>query len=379
MIIQRYVIRAWLINLLIVTTTLLAVILLIVPFFQFQKYTALDAEFVFKVLPYFVPISLVYIIPLAVLLASLFVFGRLSEDNELLAMKSSGISLGRITRPILYLTVLLSIGVILINTHLIPYCHAQTRQLTISVFEKRLFSDSRGADEIKLPDGKITYVNYNNGIFEHVRLLKFGQKREDLVEELSARQGKFEIDKDNARLSLDLNKVYITRWETSPNARSVGRESAAPGKERTTPHLVKSDRLIYKMDVSTLFAPSRRNLASLTNRELNEMLIQYKDNPTKTRQVLFSKYQRYAGGLTPLIFALIGIPIGVLIRKGSKVAGIGISMLIVFVGYYPLTMFSNLLGVKKTVIPVMASVWLGNIIIGLAALALVYYIIKNDK
>ena len=42
----------------------------------------------------FVPISLVYIIPLAVLLANLFVFGRLSEDNELLAMKSSGISLG---------------------------------------------------------------------------------------------------------------------------------------------------------------------------------------------------------------------------------------------------------------------------------------------
>jgi lipopolysaccharide export system permease protein len=369
MIIQRYVIRAWLINLLIVTTVLLAVILLIVPFFQFQKYTALDAEFVFKILPYFVPISLVYIIPLAVLLASLFVFGRLAEDNELLAMKSSGISLGRITRPILYLTVILSIGVILINTHLIPYCHTQTRQVTISVFEKRLFSDSRGADEIKLPDGKITYTNYNNGVFESVRLLKFGQKREELVEELSAQQGKFEIDKDNAQLSLDLNKVYITRWE----------KSASPGKERTAPHLVKSDRLIYKMDVSNLFAPSRRNLASLTNSELNKMLRQYKDNPTKTRQVLFSKYQRYAGGLTPLIFALIGIPIGVLIRKGSKVAGIGISMLIVFVGYYPLTMFSNLLGVKKTIIPVLASVWLGNIIIGLAALALVYYIIKNDK
>ena len=379
MIIQRYVIKEWLINLLVVTTVLLSVILLIVPFFQFQKYTALDGEFIFKVLPYFVPISLVYIIPLAVLLASLFVFGRLSEDNEFLAMKSSGISLGRITRPILYLTVILSIGVILINTHLIPYCHTQTRQLTISVFEKRIFSESSGADEIKLPNGKITYNKYANGVFESVHLLTFDQKREDLLEELSAQQGRFEIDKDNAQLSLDLNKVYNTRWETSPNARSVGREATSSGKERTAQQLVKSERQILKMDVSTLFAPSRKNLASLTNKELNEMLIQYKSNPTKTRQVLFSKYQRYAGGLTPLIFALIGIPIGVLIRKGSKVAGIGISMLVVFVGYYPLTMFSNLLGVKRSVIPVIASVWLGNIIIGLAALALVYYIIKNDK
>ncbi|MEW6025785.1 MAG: LptF/LptG family permease [Planctomycetota bacterium] len=361
MIIQRYVIKEWLINFLMVTTVLLAVILLIVPFFQFQKFTALDEDFIFKVLPYFIPISLVYIVPLSVLLASLFVFGRLSEDNELLAMKSSGISLGRIVRPVFYLAVILSIGVILINTRLIPYCHSQTRQLTISVFEKRIFAGARGADEIKLPDGKITYANHNNEAFESVRLLKFGQKREELAEELSAQKGKFTIDSDKAELSLDLDRVYITRWE------------------KGAPHLMKSDRTIYKMDISTLFAPSRKNLASLTDRELDEMLAQYKGNPARTRQVLFNKYQRYAGGLTPLIFALIGIPIGVLIRKGSKVAAIGASMLIVFVGYYPLTMFANLLGVKKAVIPVSASVWLGNIVLGLAALALFYYIIKNDK
>jgi lipopolysaccharide export system permease protein len=370
MIIQRYVIKAWLINLLIVTVTLLSIIILIVPFFQFQKYTALDEDFIFKVLPYFVPISLVYIVPLSVLLASLFVFGRLAEDNELLAMKSSGISLGRITRPILYLAVILSVGVILINTRLIPYCHAQTRQLTISVFEKRVFSESSGADEIKLPDGKITYGKYANGVFESVRLLKFGQKKEELAEELSARQGKFSIDRDNARLSLDLDNVYITRWEKSSGAGQRGKNA---------PHLVKSDRLIYHLDVSSLFASSRRNLASMTNPELDKMLIQYQGNPSKTRQILFNKYQRYADGLTPLIFALIGIPIGVLIRKGSKVAGVGISMLIVFLGYYPLTIFANLLGVKKAVLPVVTSVWLSAIVIGLAAVGLFYYIIKNDK
>lgn len=370
MIIQRYVIKAWLINLLIVMAVLLSVIILIVPFFQFQKYTALDKDFILKVLPYFIPISLAYIVPLAVLLASLFVFGRLAEDNELLAMKSSGISLGRIARPILYLTVILSVGIILVNNHLIPYCHAQTRQLTISVFEKRIFSESSGADEIKLPDGKITYDKYADGIFHSVRLMKFGQKKEELSEELSARQGKIAIDRDNARLSLDLDGVYITRWEKS---------NAAGAKGRNAPHLVKSDRLIYHLDLSSLFTPTRRNLASLTNPELDQMLLQYQGNPGKTRQVLFNKYQRYAGGLTPFIFALIGIPIGVLIRKGSKIAGVGISMLIVFVGYYPLTMFANLLGVKKTVLPVTVSVWLGGVVIGLAAIGLFYYIIKNDK
>ena len=142
--------------------------------------------------------------------------------------------------------------------------------------------------------------------------------------------------------------------------------------------MIASGGLIYQLDVSNLFA-SRKNFASLTNSELNMMLIEYKDNPTKTRQVLSSKYQRYSSGLTPLIFALIGIPIGILIRKGSRVAGVGISMLIVFVGYYPLMMLSNLVGTQKNILPVSISVWLSNIVFGLVGLILLYYIIKYDK
>ncbi|MFH1231617.1 MAG: LptF/LptG family permease [Planctomycetota bacterium] len=368
--------REWLISFLIVTTVLLAIVLLIVPFFQFQKYTALDEEFVFKVLPYFIPISLVYIIPLAVLLSCIFVFGRLSEDNEILAIKSSGIPLLRVIRPIFFLTIFLSIGIFMINTQLIPYCHSKTRQLTISAFKNRIFSDSQGADEIKLPDGKISYANRDKGVFNSVRLLKFDPNKEELMEELSAQNGKFELDEENAMFSLNLNNVYITMWEQEKQTSQYTKKEST---KRTIPHLVKSGGHIYRLDVSNLFAPSRKNLASLTNSELDRMLVEYKNNPTKTRQALSSKHQRYSSGLTPLIFAFIGIPIGILIRKGSRVAGVGISMLIVFVGYYPLMMLSNLVGTKKDILPVSISVWLSNIVFGLVGLILLYYIIKHDK
>jgi lipopolysaccharide export system permease protein len=368
--------REWLVSFLIVTTVLLAIVLLIVPFFQFQKYTALDEEFIFKVLPFFIPISLVYIIPLAVLLSCIFVFGRFSEDNEILAIKSSGIPLLRIIRPVLYLTIFLSIGIFMINTRLIPYCYSQTRQLTISAFKNRIFSDVRGSDEIKLPEGKISYASRDKGLFNSVRLLKFDPNKEELMEELSAQQGKFELDEENAQFSLNLNNVYITMWE--PDKQTYLHKKKELTK-RVIPHLVKSGGHIYRMDVSNLFAPSRKNLASLTNDELDRMLIEFKDNPTKTRQFLASKHQRYSAGLTPLIFAFIGIPIGILIRKGSRVAGVGISMLIVFVGYYPIMMLSNLIGTKKDILPVFISVWLSNIVFGIVGLVLLYYIIKHDK
>lgn len=376
MLIQRYVMREWLISFLIVTTVLLAIVLLIVPFFQFQKYTALDEEFIFKVLPYFVPISLVYIIPLAVLLSCIFVFGRLSEDNEIMAIKSSGIPLLRIIRPIFFLTIFLSIGIFMINTQLIPYCYSKTRQLTINAFKNRIFSDSREADEIKLPEGKISYASRDKGIFNSVRLLQFDSNKDQLVKEIDAQQGKFELDEENAQFSLNLNKVYTTLWEKE---KQTNQPIKNINNKRIIPRMIPSGGLIYRLDVSNLFAPSRKNFASLTNSELNMMLIEYKDNPTKTRQVLSSKHQRYSSGLTPLIFAFIGIPIGILIRKGSRVAGIGISMLLVFIGYYPLMMLGNLVGTKKDILPVSISVWLSDIVFGLVGLILLYYIIKHDK
>ncbi|MDI6733522.1 MAG: LptF/LptG family permease [Planctomycetota bacterium] len=367
MILQKYVIREWVVNFLITTSVLLGIVLLIVPFFQFQKFMALDDEFIFKVLPYFVPVSLVYIVPFSVLLSSLFVFGRLSEDNELVAMKCGGVSLLRITRPLLYLTFGISIAIVITNTHLVPYCHFKTRQLTVSAFKNRVFSATmaQGADEIKLPEGKIAYQGFNKGVFNSVRLLKFSRESDELMEELCAREGHIAVDEENAQLSLDLTNVYITRWKRDKEG-------------QISPALLKSDRFLYRFDISALFTPSRRNLASMTDRQLDKLLREYKDNRPKENQILLHKYQRLSSGVTPLIFAMIGIPFGVLIRKGGKLAGVLISTLIIFVGYYPLTMLSTLMGTKE-ILPASLSVWLGNIILFLLAITLFYYIIKYDK
>ena len=49
-------------------------------------------------------------LPLATLLASLMTMGNLGENNELLAMKSAGISLPRILTPLIVLTIFISVG-----------------------------------------------------------------------------------------------------------------------------------------------------------------------------------------------------------------------------------------------------------------------------
>lgn len=59
-------------------------------------------------------------IPLAVLLASIMTFGSLAENYELAAMKSSGLSLFRIIKPVFYCVIFLAVLTFVFNNFILP-------------------------------------------------------------------------------------------------------------------------------------------------------------------------------------------------------------------------------------------------------------------
>ena len=67
--------------------------------------------------------------PLAVLLASLMTFGNLAENLELLAFKSSGISLVRIMAPVMVLSAFLAIGAFMFANYVMPVTNLKMRSL----------------------------------------------------------------------------------------------------------------------------------------------------------------------------------------------------------------------------------------------------------
>lgn len=68
-------------------------------------------------------------IPLAVLLASIMTFGSLAENYELAAMKSSGLSLFKIIKPVFVCVLFLSGLTFLFNNYILPYVSLQTHSL----------------------------------------------------------------------------------------------------------------------------------------------------------------------------------------------------------------------------------------------------------
>ena len=71
----------------------------------------------------FVPLAL----PLAILLSSIMTFGNLGEHYELVAMKSAGISLGRIMLPLIFLSVLISIGAFFFSNMALPVANLKSK------------------------------------------------------------------------------------------------------------------------------------------------------------------------------------------------------------------------------------------------------------
>lgn len=76
-------------------------------------------------------------LPLSILLASIMVFGNLGEKNELMALKSSGISLQRIMAPILGFNIIIGISAFFFANNVLPYTNLKMGALLYDVRQQR--------------------------------------------------------------------------------------------------------------------------------------------------------------------------------------------------------------------------------------------------
>ena len=76
--------------------------------------------------------------PLALLLSSLMTFGNLGEQNELTAIKSSGISLIRTLFPLFFVSIIISLVAFYSNNYIIPKANLKALSLLYDIKEKNL-------------------------------------------------------------------------------------------------------------------------------------------------------------------------------------------------------------------------------------------------
>ncbi len=76
-------------------------------------------------------------VPMAVLVATLMAFGRLSQDNEITALKASGVSIYRLVLPALVASVVMAVGMAFFNDRVLPELNHHARLLMTDIHQKR--------------------------------------------------------------------------------------------------------------------------------------------------------------------------------------------------------------------------------------------------
>ena len=114
------------------------------------------AELLFYASSTFVPLAL----PLAILLSSLMTFGNLGEHYELVAMKAAGISLWKIMKPLIVLSVMISAFAFYFSNNILPVANLKFKSLLYDVRKQKLAFDIKdgifykGMDEYVMRIGK---------------------------------------------------------------------------------------------------------------------------------------------------------------------------------------------------------------------------------
>lgn len=117
-------------------------------------------------------------LPLSILLSSIMTFGNLGEHNELLSIKSSGISLQRIMFPLIVLTVLISIGAFFFSNNVMPYTNLRYGALLFDIRHQRpeldiqegIFNNDIDGYTIKVGDkNRETNMMYDFILYDHTQ------------------------------------------------------------------------------------------------------------------------------------------------------------------------------------------------------------------
>jgi LPS export ABC transporter permease LptF len=279
-------------------------------------------------LAFAMPFSLTFTIPWGFLTALLLVCGRMSADNELIALRANGVSVGRVCVPIFILAVLLTATCFWINATVAPKAE---QQLTTAVFQI-LTNDPISlftADEVvdKFPDRRV-YVGGKEG--EYLKNLIVFELEEGMpMKVVYAKWGQLRPDPANMRLLLHL---YDARFEQRDAEFPKDVYKIRPGvvmQEGTFP---------IKLDAMYDEYTKGRRLSSYALQELSS-----KDEAGKSvaekdghhpLAVRVEMNKRFSASMACLAFALIAVPLGITAHRKETSVGFAFSLVIAFAYFF---------------------------------------------
>jgi lipopolysaccharide export system permease protein len=378
---------------------------------------------------------LVLAIPMGVLFSTLMSFGAMSSNQEITIIKASGGGLYKMMRPLIIVSIFLTVGLFLFNDYILPESNHKGKMLLVDISKKKpTFSIEKGQFSSQVEGFTILSRNMDSlsGAMKGVTI--YDNRTSRFKNIISADSGFVKFDANTSKLVMDLsNGEVIQHLENSVNSLkkiefktyNINLEASGFNLERTQDDNDRSDRELSIADMRKIIAEAtmRKNSSikrideetqkhfdyitcknfpktlntsvpqgidekmrkadacnSAENRLSTLKAIIFSDAQMKREYELQEKkywveiHKKYAIPVACFIFVFVGCPLGIKTKGGN----FGVSAIITL-GFYILYWACLMMGEKladRAVLSPFLGMWMGNIIVGGFGIILM---IKNNN
>ena len=372
-------------------------------------------------------------VPMAVLIATLMAFGRLSSDNEIAALRANGISLHRTSAPILAGSVVLALLLVIFNDRILPESNLRARNLSYAIRRKRpvlALKDLEGVFINDIPGYSIMIekVDERRSTIHGVTIYELQEGK--LPVPIRAERGRLSFSADGDQLILTLyngeihqidesdpDKYLRTRfakhviYASGVGQKLVRKDSARRGDREMTIAMMRDKVAGYEEEIRSHRArmndlgrayvykylphPSGhadtagkghisgsaqppQSLVAVTQRTLAQL--QEEREKIKLKRKMISKYsveihKKFSIPVACIVFVLIGIPLGMMGRRSGRAVAIGVSLSF-FLLYWAFLIGGEELA-DRLLVPAAVAMWAPNVLIGAAGIVLMTLTIRE--
>ena len=297
---------------------------------------------------YRVPAALHDGLPVVMLVATIFLFLALNRFHELTAMKAAGLSLYRISLPVLGLGLTIAICSGIFQELLLP----RLNELGDEVDRVKI----RGQLPKHLQSRQHIWLRSSDSRFYRVELLNPGSNDLYGVTIL-------EVDKQFRLLNrLDARKAHWTPagWELSEGS---FREIIDGGQVRTVPFTMTA--LELHEDIED-FTKIQKPVAAMSYLELKDYVARLEATGFQVKKYMVELYSKLSFPLVNLIMVLVAIPFSLQSPRGGRLFGVGLA--IVIMAGYLVVHYVAISFARADLLPPLIAAWTANIIfLGLGA------------
>lgn len=298
-----------------------------------------------------------YLLPLGFLLAVVSSYGRLAADNEWTAMLMAGIHPLRLARPALWVALVLSGGLYFLSTNVSPSLNYQKKNYGKNSAMQLLKSLNPGRTELRFGDFYLSALERDpddRNLFRQV-FLHLPPSGEKPAQTIFAQA--VQIVVDGSILTVEMAEP---RWADERFDTRVGRASAqydldeyfsTDAKNRASWRFQTSAVLSERLD-HTRGLVARDGEAALAGLSHSDGIIPFKD----LRAAAYELHSRSALLLVCPMFLLLGLPTGLVLRRGSQLAALAAAISYAL-AYYLISMRMGKVLANSAVVPEWAAAW----------------------